>query len=355
MKKENIILVGLIGVSDEKTGAEYSISELAELVKTTGGEVVSSFIIKKQSIDPAHIIGSGWLETIKKEAEEKSADAVVFDINNIKAVQYNNIEKYLDIKVLSRCDVILDIFALRASSAEAKIQVELAQLNNMLPRIRGKGLVLSRLGGGIGTRGPGETKLETDRRHIQRKIHKLNESLKAIEKTRSLKRRSRENAVKIAVVGYTNAGKSSLVSLLSKKNLFIENRLFATLDSFTREVFISENHKVLLTDTVGFIRNLPATLVKAFRSTFEEIVFSDMVIHLIDASNPNYKECIKTVDDELAEIGYTGKVLKVFNKIDLADGEHLHNISAEYPGSVFCSVKEKKGMDDIKNAILVLF
>jgi GTP-binding protein HflX len=355
MNKEKIILIGLIGTSDEKEGAEYSISELAELVKTTGGEVVSSFIIKKQSIDPAHIIGSGWLDTIKSEIENKNADAVVFDINNIKAVQYNNLEKYLDVKVLSRCDVILDIFALRASSAEAKIQVELAQLNNMLPRIRGKGMVLSRLGGGIGTRGPGETKLETDRRHIQRKIHKLNESLKAIEKTRSLKRKSRENAVKIAVAGYTNAGKSSLVSLLSKKNLFIENRLFATLDSFTREVFISENKKVLLTDTVGFIRNLPATLVKAFRSTFEEIVFSDMVIHLIDSSNQNYEECIKTVDDELEEIGYTGKVIKVFNKTDLADSELLHKISLEFPDAVFCSVKEKTGIDAVKTTISALF
>lgn len=351
IKREKLILAGIISSNDGKSAAGYSLDELRELVATAGGTAVGSHIIKKTVIDPSCIIGSGRLESLKFEAEELGAAGIVFDVNNIRPVQYNNLEKLTGLKILSRCDVILDIFALRASSAEAKIQVELAQLTNMLPRLRGQGVDLSRLGGGIGTRGPGETKLETDRRHIQRRIHRLNSDLKKIEKTRSVKRKSRSSKPKIAVAGYTNAGKSSLVSLLSKKDLFAENRLFATLDSFTREVYISPELTVLMTDTVGFIRNLPASLVKAFRSTFEEISFSDLIIHVVDSSNPNYAECVRTVDDELSEIGCSAEKIIFFNKTDAASADLIQDIKSGFPDALYGSVKDKSGIDLLKNRI----
>ncbi len=317
-KDEHALCVGLVSGKNDVDESKESLNELRMLVRTAGADVIDSIQFFRQSIDASSIVGKGQREKIKERIREKNITLIVFDLNTIKPGQIRNLEEELKCRVVGRTEVILDIFARRAKSAEAKIQVELAQLKYLLPRLKGLGGVLSRLGGGIGTRGPGEKMIETDRRHIERRISTLKRKLDAISRHRKLVRFGRKDVVRGAVVGYTNAGKSTLINVLAKDDLFVEDRLFATLDSYTRSVYLDEKRKVLLTDTVGFIRNLPANLIESFKSTLEEITEADFLLHVVDISSADPLSAIKTVNREITALGASEKrIIMFYNKIDL--------------------------------------
>lgn len=355
-KDERALLISLHlkGESREKT--DYSLDELKLLVKTAGAVIVDSITIKRDAPDPAYIFGSGYIRIVKKRIEEDDLKLIVFDLTNIRPAQIRNLEEELKCRVIGRNEVILDIFARRARSAESKIQVELAQLKYILPRLKGLGGVLSRLGGGIGTRGPGETMLETDRRHILRRIDVLKDKLKKYEEHRRRTRSARSKQFLGAVVGYTNAGKSTLINLLAKDDLFVEDRLFATLDSYTRSVYITPGINVLLTDTVGFIQNLPANLIESFRSTLEDIENSDFIIHVVDINAPDLESNIKTVDNELVQLKIEGKpVILYFNKIDSAEESNINLVKHKYNDAITGSAKTSEGIDDLKTAIADIY
>jgi GTP-binding protein HflX len=323
------------------------------LVKTAGGVVVEKRMLRREKIDPSYIVGRGFLNELEKMIREEEIRLLVFDMNNIRPAQVRNLEERLKCRVVGRTEIILDIFSRRARSAEAKIQVELAQLRYVLPRLRGLGGVLSRLGGGIGTRGPGEKMLETDRRHVQKRISTLQKKLDRIESHRKLVRKGRSSEVRCAVAGYTNAGKSTLINRLAKDDLFVENRLFATLDSFTRSVYLAPGRQILLTDTVGFIRNLPANLLESFRSTLEEIGSADFILHVVDATAPDIDTVMSTVDQELRELdSLEHPIILFFNKADLVDQSRRNLLSVRYPGSLQGSALEGEGMDELKGVLL---
>ena len=349
---EKALLVAVHLKNDNSAATAYSLDELKLLVKTAGGIIADSIIVRRDSFDPAHIVGTGYIEKIKKLIAEHDLKLVVFDLNNIKPAQIRNLEEILKCRVVGRNEIILDIFAKRARSAESKIQVELAQLRYILPRLKGLGGVLSRLGGGIGTRGPGEKMLETDRRHILRRIDTLSRKLKSCQEHRKRTRNSRSGELSGAVVGYTNAGKSTLINLLAKDDLFVEDRLFATLDSYTRSVYIAPGMKTLLTDTVGFIRNLPANLIESFKSTLEDIENSDYIIHVVDASAPDIENNIRTVEAELSSLEVKDKpVILFFNKSDLADEKRINIIENRYSHAVIGSSVKKTNIDILKEKI----
>ncbi len=350
----------LISVQTDKSGhdaAEHSLDELRLLVKTAGGIIVDSRIMKRERIDAAYIVGKGQLEKIGEIVNEKKIKLIVFDMNNIRPAQIRNLEERLKCRVVGRNEVIIDIFARRARSAEAKVQVELAQLNYILPRLKGLGGVLSRLGGGIGTRGPGEKMLETDRRHIARRIIKLKKELKKFESSRKITRKSRGSEYLGAVVGYTNAGKSTLLNRLARDDLFVENRLFATLDSYTRRVYLHRGRFTLISDTVGFITNLPANLIESFRSTLEEIKNADYIIHVIDLSSENLDNNILTVERELARLDVSQKPLILFfNKSDLKKSErNINLVKNRFPRAIIGSAVKNNGVDMLKEAIDELY
>jgi len=319
--RERAVLVGVKtpetpvvrGISE----AEISMEELAELADTAGAEVAAKIIQARDGRDSAYLVGKGKISELRLLVQAEEADLVIFD-EELSASQQRNIEEMLGVKVIDRTGLILDIFAQRARSREGKIQVGLAQLEYLLPRLTGKGVVLSRLGGGIGTRGPGETKLETDRRHIKRKITHLREQLGEIRKHRGIQRaeRLRNRIPTVSLVGYTNAGKSSLLNALCDADAFTEDKLFATLDTTTRRLDLGEV-QALLTDTVGFIRRLPHHLMDAFKSTLEETVYSDAIVIVADVSDPLVEDHIRIVDQILAELGASGKpTIVAYNKID---------------------------------------
>lgn len=338
---------------DNREELEYSFNELSMLVKTAGGVVVEKRMLRREKIDPSYIVGRGFLNELEKMIREEEIRLLVFDMNNIRPAQVRNLEERLKCRVVGRTEIILDIFSRRARSAEAKIQVELAQLRYVLPRLRGLGGVLSRLGGGIGTRGPGEKMLETDRRHVQKRISTLQKKLDRIESHRKLVRKGRSSEVRCAVAGYTNAGKSTLINRLAKDDLFVENRLFATLDSFTRSVYLAPGRQILLTDTVGFIRNLPANLLESFRSTLEEIGSADFILHVVDATAPDIDTVMSTVDQELRELdSLEHPIILFFNKADLVDQSRRNLLSVRYPGSLQGSALEGEGMDELKGVLL---
>ncbi|MDR3237857.1 MAG: GTPase HflX [Spirochaetia bacterium] len=353
---EKSLIIGIRFAENSAESVDYSLKELELLVKTAGGGVCDSLVIKRDRIDPAIIIGKGYIDIIGQIIEEKKLTLVVFDLNNIRPAQIRNLEQMLKCRVVGRTEIILDIFAKRARSAESQIQVELAQLKYILPRLKGLGGVLSRLGGGIGTRGPGEKMLETDRRHILNRIHALSVKLKKQQSHRNRIRNGRSGEFTGAVVGYTNAGKSTLVNILARDDLFVEDMLFATLDSYTRSVHLSYGEKTLLTDTVGFIRNLPSHLVESFRSTLEDIRNAAYIIHVVDISAPDIETNIKTVEDELASIDCAEKdTILFFNKKDLLDAGHRENmIVNKYPDAVIGSAREGAGIDALKDRILGL-
>ncbi len=312
---ERAVLVGLLTSKQTKDKINEYLDELKFLVETAGGNTVKRFVQILDNPNPKTYVGSGKLEEIRQYVKAENIDMVVFD-DELGASQIRNIEKILECKILDRTNLILDIFARRARTAHAKVQVEMAQYQYLLPRLTGMWTHLERQRGGIGLRGPGETEIETDRRIIRDKITLLKKKLEHIDKQKATQRKNRGKLVRVALVGYTNAGKSTTMNLLSKSNIFAEDKLFATLDTTVRKVVI-ENLPFLLSDTVGFIRKLPHSLVESFKSTLDEVRESDILIHIVDISHPEFEEQINIVNSTLMEIGAGDKdVITVFNKID---------------------------------------
>lgn len=330
--------------------AERSMDELSELVDTAGGEVVARVIQRRPSFDPGTCIGSGRLEELSQLCEQTGADRIIFD-HELTATQIRNIEDACNTFTIDRTMLILDIFAQRATTREGRLQVELAQNKYRLPRLAGMGVKLSRLGGGIGTRGPGETKLETDRRHIRRRVKSLEEELESLEKRRGLARarREKDGVETVVIVGYTNAGKSTLMNALTEAGVLAQDKLFATLDPTSRALTLPDGRKVMLIDTVGFIRRLPHNLVEAFKSTLEEAVCAKVILNVCDASDPECAEHLEVTNELLNELGCSGKpTIPVFNKCDLAEANvFLFN----EPTAVRISALEKKGLDELLDAI----
>lgn len=352
-KRERVILAGVHrGLRDAlwDTTAE-SMYELGELVKTAGGVIAGEIVQNKADLESATYMGEGKLEELKNAIAELDADMVVFD-DELSPVQMRNISDFLEIKVLDRSMLILDIFAMRAKSGEGKLQVELAQLKYRLPRLRGFGVEMSRTGAGIGTRGPGETRLESDRRHIRRRISALEDEIKELKKHRGLirERRKKDGVITAALVGYTNAGKSTLLNTLTDAQVFAEDRLFATLDPTSRAITLEDNRRILIVDTVGFIRKLPHHLIEAFKSTLEEAVVADVLLHVIDASGDEMDNQITVVEQVLSDIGAVGKpVVAVFNKCDKLD--EMPVTVPKNDKCVYISAKHKKNIDGLIDAI----
>jgi len=350
-KKDRVVLIGAsLGDGSLNDTDEASMKELAELVKTADGEVIGEVIQNIKNIDPSTFIGSGKVEEIKEFINANDVNMAVFDTELSGSIT-KNLENQLGVTVIDRSRLILDIFAMRAKSKEGKCQVELAQLKYILPRLSGIGQSLSRLGGGIGTRGPGETKLESDRRHIRRKIEHLSDELKEIEKHRVnlRKKRTGESIPIIALIGYTNVGKSSLLNLLTESNdAYVENKLFATLDPLMRKIKLNDKTEVLICDTVGFIRKLPHHLVEAFKSTLEETKYADLILHLVDASNDEIEKSVDVVNSLIKELNENNKpVLTVFNKCDIKEPPlYLQDMN-----SVNISVKNKTNIDGLISKI----
>jgi len=332
------------------------LDELGRLVDTAGATVVGELTQQIDRPNPATFLGSGKIGELRELVEQTGATLIVFD-DELTPTQGKNIEDITGRRVMDRAEVILDIFATRARSSEAKMQVELAQLEYMLPRLTRMWAHLERYRAGIGMRGPGETQLETDRRLINAKIKTLRQRLHAVEKSREVQRSGRRSAFRAALVGYTNAGKSSILRGLSKSpEVFVEDRLFATLDPLTREVHVGEGRTVLLSDTVGFIRKLPHNLVASFRATLAEVREADLLLHVIDASHPQWEEQRAVVDDVLGELDVHGKPhLHVFNKIDLLDGASLSALQERaresVQNAVFVSAVDRDGLEPVRRAL----
>ena len=348
--KERVILVGV----SEQDGddAEDSLAELAELVKTAGASVAGTLIQKRELIHPGTYVGTGKVAEIAELLEHTGATGIVCD-DELSPAQLKNLETMLNTKVMDRTLIILDIFAVRATTSEGKIQVELAQLKYRLSRLTGLGRSMSRLGGRIGTRGPGEKKLEIDRRLINDRIAQLNRELKEVVKHREIARAKRErNAVPVvAIVGYTNAGKSTLLNHLTDAEVLEEDKLFATLDPTTRMLELEGHQQVLLTDTVGFIRKLPHHLIEAFKSTLEEAKYADYIIHVVDASNPQRDKQMYIVYETLDHLGVKNKkILTLFNKIDIrTDDDPLQDFRADHVLQI--SATENAGLDAVKDVL----
>jgi GTP-binding protein HflX len=346
---ERAALVGLIAGRARRDRAELSLDELAGLAAASGAAVVLRVLQDRDKPDPATFLGSGRVETLAGACREADVGLVIFD-NELTPAQLRNLEAALDRKVIDRTQLILDIFARRARTREGKLQVELAQLRYLLPRLVGAGVALSRLGGGIGTRGPGETKLETDRRKIRQRIATLSREIDEVRKrrTRLRERRQREAAPTVALVGYTNAGKTTLFNLLTRQHAEASDALFVTLDPLVRHVRLRDRRTLLLSDTVGFIDNLPHALVAAFRATLEEVAAADLLLHVIDASNPDHERHIAAVRSVLEEVGAGAvPILEVFNKIDAADPDDLRRLRARHPAAMFVSARDGDGRDEL--------
>ena len=340
----------LIAVDTGEYDCDISLDELEELAETAGAEVVGRMSQKRDKPDSGTFLGSGRLEELGDFCKNNEVDLVIAD-SELAPAQLRNIEKATDVRVIDRTTLILDIFAERARSNEGKLQVELAQLRYSLPRLMGQGTKLSRLGGGIGTRGPGETKLESDRRHIRRRIKALEDEFDALEKRRSLARarREKDGVETVVIVGYTNAGKSTLMNTLTEAGVLAQDKLFATLDPTSRALVLPDGRRVMLIDTVGFIRRLPHHLVEAFKSTLEEAVCAKVILNVCDASDPECAEHLKVTNDLLEELGCSGKpIIPVFNKCDLPQADES---AMRLPGAVNISALEGKGLDELLDAV----
>ena len=350
--EERVILIGVQTEQDEDVAA--SLDELDELAATAGAVTVGKVIQNREAVHPGTYIGKGKIEEVAALLAAYDANGVICD-DELSPAQMNNLERELDCKVMDRTLLILDIFAGRATTSEGKIQVELAQLRYRSARLVGLRESLSRLGGGIGTRGPGEKKLETDRRLIRTRISALKAELAQVEKHRELIRgkRTRGNLKTAAIVGYTNAGKSTLLNTLTGAGILAEDKLFATLDPTTRMLELSNHQNLMLTDTVGFIRKLPHHLVDAFKSTLEEAKYADFIIHVVDASNPQAELQMHTVYETLRELGATGKkIITLLNKQDQVQGEALRDFRADY--TVKCSARTGEGLEELKDVLAKL-
>ena len=368
-REERAVLVGIVHKDQTEEELQEYLDELSFLAETAGAIAVKRFTQKLPHPDSRTFIGKGKLEEIKNYIQGRNVRIVIFD-DELNGSQITNIEKALDVKTIDRSDLILDIFARRAKTAQAKAQVELAQYQYILPRLRGMWKHLERLGGGIGTRGPGESEIETDRRIVRDKISLLRKRLTEIEKQSFTQRKERGEFIRAALVGYTNVGKSTLMNLLSKRNVFAENKLFATLDTTTSKV-VFENTPFLLSDTVGFIRKLPHHLVESFKSTLDEVREADILLHVVDISHPRYEEQMGVVNKTLQELNaYDKPVLTIFNKIDLYEEktfdpwleentkkEILNDLEERWQretqdNAIFISATEKRNVDELRKKIL---
>ena len=346
---EKVILVG-VSLSDQDDTKE-SLEELKDLVSTAGAETVGMVIQNREQQHPGTYVGKGKIEELKSMIWELRATGIVCD-DELSPAQMKNLQDELDVKVMDRTLIILDIFAARASTSEGKIQVELAQLKYQQTRLAGFGKAMSRLGGGIGTRGPGEKKLETDRRLIRNRISALKQELSQVEKHRELirSRRAVGNLKTAAIVGYTNAGKSTLLNTLTGASVLSEDKLFATLDPTTRLLTLDDGQQLLLTDTVGFIRKLPHNLVEAFKSTLEEAKYADYIIHVVDASNPQAEIQMHIVYETLKELGALGKkTITLFNKQDRVSGESFRDLRADHTLKI--SARTGEGLEEFKQLL----
>lgn len=348
---EHVILLGVSLQDGDDT--EQSLDELEELAKTAGAVTVGRIIQNREAIHPGTYIGKGKIEEVQQLADEVGADAVICD-DELSPAQLRNLQQELDLKVMDRTLIILDIFAARASTIEGKIQVELAQLKYRQARLVGLRDSLSRLGGGIGTRGPGEKKLEMDRRLIKDRIAQLNRELAEVKRHREVtrSRRSRQSTEVAAIVGYTNAGKSTLLNTMTGAEVLEEDKLFATLDPTTRVLALESGQEVLLTDTVGFIRKLPHHLIEAFRSTLEEAKYADIILHVVDASNPQAEQQMLVVYETLANLGVTEKkIITLFNKQDqIPEGQELLR-DRKADKTLYISAKKGDGLEQLKTLL----
>jgi len=368
-KEEKAVLVGLIHKDQTETQVQEYLDELAFLAETAGAVAVKRFTQKLLHPDSKTFVGKGKLEEIKNYCQQKNVRILIFD-DELSGSQITNIEKATDVKTIDRSDLILDIFAHRAKTAQAKAQVELAQYQYILPRLRGMWKHLERLGGGIGTRGPGESEIETDRRIVRDKISLLRKRLSEIDKQAFTQRKDRGELIRVALVGYTNVGKSTIMTLLSKSNVFAENKLFATLDTTTRKVVFG-NTPFLLSDTVGFIRKLPHHLVESFKSTLDEVREADILLHVVDISHPAYEEQMGVVNKTLQDIkAFDKPILVIFNKMDLYEKnvfdewldesvkkEILEDLRERWEretdgNAIFISAIEKRNLELLRNTIL---
>ncbi len=357
--RERAVLVGVTVPGHTRYASESSLEELAQLADTAGADVIETILHARSKIDPAYFIGQGKAELIAALVAEQDLDVVIFD-DDLSPGQSSNLEKLFETKVLDRSGLILDIFARRARTKEARTQVELAQLEYLLPRLAGQWTHFTRHAGGIGLRGPGETQLETDRRIVRQRIAHLTKELDKIERQRIVRRQHREGVFKVALVGYTNAGKSTLLNALTEAQVLVENRLFATLDATVRALRDESNgfHKdvgeVLLIDTVGFIRKLPHDLVASFKSTLEEADEADLLLHVIDVTHPDFEQHIKTVREVLTELELGEyPVLHVFNKVDaLLEPGLLTRLRNEYAPAVMISAERKMFLDELQRRIV---
>lgn len=354
-QRERAILIGII--TDEVTEAEVheNLDELERLADTAGAVVAGRITQNRPYAEPSTYIGKGKLEELSRLKDFQNAELVIFD-EELLPRQIKNLENILKCKVLDRTGLILDIFASNAKTAESKTQVEMAQLEYLLPRLTRMWTHLSKQKGGIGTKGPGETQIETDRRLIRIRIANLKEKLAKIQTQKFTQRKSRNELDLVTLVGYTNAGKSTLMNMLTNANVLVEDRLFATLDSTTRLTYLDNNKKILLTDTVGFIRKLPHHLVASFRSTLDEVRNADVLLHLVDLSHPNFREHIHAVEETLLELEIDSKpILIVFNKVDqVQDSDLLHQVRLEFPNSVLVSAYRGMNIPELKSQVLAI-
>lgn len=368
-KEENAVLVGVIGKDQTEIQVNEYLAELAFLAETAGAVTIKKFTQRLPHPDSRTYIGKGKLEEISHFIKGRDVKILIFD-DELSGAQISNIEKETGVKTIDRSDLILDIFARRAKTARARAQVELAQYQYILPRLRGMWKHLERLGGGIGTRGPGESEIETDRRIVREKISLLRRKLNEIEKQSFTQRKDRGEFIRVSLVGYTNVGKSTLMTLLSKSEVFAENKLFATLDTTTRKI-VWENTPFLLSDTVGFIRKLPHHLIESFKSTLDEVKESDILLHVVDISHPQYEDHINVVQTTLAELGCQDKpTVMIFNKMDLYEKntfdewldpqvkeEILRDLKERWENEtrnncVFVSATERRNIDGLRNTIM---
>lgn len=368
-KEEKAVLVGLVHKLQTEVQVTEYLDELAFLAETAGAKAVKRFTQKLPHPDSRTFVGKGKLEEIKNYIEGRDISIVIFD-DELSGSQIQNIEKVLDVKTIDRSDLILDIFARRAKTAQAKTQVELAQYQYLLPRLRGMWKHLERLGGGIGTRGPGETEIETDRRIVREKLALLRKRLSEIDKQASTQRKDRGEFIRVALVGYTNVGKSTIMNLLAKSEVFAENKLFATLDTTTRKV-VFEVTPFLLSDTVGFIRKLPHHLVESFKSTLDEVREADILLHVVDTGHPQYEDQLGVVNKTLQELNVIDKpTVTIFNKMDQYEkntfdpwleeevrAEILKDLKERWENElqgncVFISATERLNVDELRSTIL---
>jgi GTP-binding protein HflX len=352
--EEKALLVGLAVRHKQRHVVETSVEELRLLTRSAGARVVGTLIQERQRPDPATLIGKGKVEQVARESDERAANLLVFD-DALSPAQQRNLEQAIGRKTLDRAQLILDIFARRARTREGRLQVELAQLDYMLPRLSGRGVMLSRLGGGIGTRGPGETKLETDRRRIRQRIQSIRRQIEKVRRARHTRREARErrDVPVVALVGYTNAGKSTLFSALTRAAAAASDEPFVTLDPLMRRVRLGPGREVLLVDTVGFIQKLPHQLVAAFRATLEEVVAADLLLHVVDASADELEARERAVEEVLSEIGADERPrILALNKVDRA-GARIAALLAASPGAIAISARTGDGLDALRQALAV--